>query len=147
VDLRAALESPQWPREVGDHLARLVRHGPDSAELRLAPPDLGEIRVRVEGADAITRITLAVAQPHVREAITQALPDLRATLAAAGVSVGELNVTAQGQHPPSAGGQDAHPPPARARADAHPERHDAGDPVDTTGMNGRRHARLVDVFA
>lgn len=96
----------------GDALSQQVvwMTGKDAeiAELRLDPPDLGpvEVRVKISGDDAT--VMFASPFPEVREAIEGSLARLREAMAAAGLNLGEASVShesfrEQAQHQGAAG--------------------------------------------
>jgi hypothetical protein len=115
--------------------------------LRLDPPELGTVHVRVAaqaGGEVTTQITTT--QPAALELLHQRLPELRAALNMAGLAVGDctvsLNMTADGQpqqQPPSPQPQPA--PRLPYQAVAAPE---IPAPVVTAGARSRGR---VDSFA
>jgi flagellar hook-length control protein FliK len=93
-----AFEAPLAPRQpnfdtaVAERVRWLVERGNESAELRLDPPQLGSlgVRVRVEGDQASLLFTSG--QAAVREALEASIPRLRELFAEAGLQLGDVDV-------------------------------------------------------
>ncbi|RNE94726.1 flagellar hook-length control protein FliK [Marichromatium sp. AB32] len=101
---RALVERMQW----------LARAGEDAAEIKLHPPSLGalEVRVAMEGDKA--NVQFFAANPVAREVLEAALPRLRDSLAQEGMSLGEVTI-----------------------ADQPPQQQDRGSQADRDGGAGR----------
>jgi flagellar hook-length control protein FliK len=102
VGLRAALDVPvhhaQWGQALSQQViswAKDTRSGELKAELRLDPPDLGPLRIALTIADGVTSASFASAHVSVRHAVEQALPQLQAALADAGLALGNTHVGEQ----------------------------------------------------
>ena len=65
------------------------------ADLQLTPPDLGELRIKIELHGQDTRVWLHLTQPDARAAIEQALPRLQELLDSGGLNLSEANVSQQ----------------------------------------------------
>ena len=93
-------QHPQWGQQVGDRLHWMIGQGLQQAEIRLNPPELGslEIRIKLQGDQASVHFT----SPHgaVRDAIDTAMPRLREMLEHSGLNLADVNVSSQspGQH-------------------------------------------------
>ena len=98
-------QHPQWGQQVGDRLHWMIGQGLQQAEIRLNPPELGslEIRIKLQGDQASVHFT----SPHaaVRDAIDNAMPRLREMLEHSGLNLADANVSSQssGQHGEHAG--------------------------------------------
>lgn len=86
------LQQPGWDRAFGNGVRWMVNQNVQVAELRLSPPHLGplEVRLQVEG----DRTHLNIVAPHAatREAVEAALPRLREMFAESGLNLGDVNV-------------------------------------------------------
>jgi flagellar hook-length control protein FliK len=128
---------PQWREEVAGTIASVVTRGIERAELRVTPPELGPVEVRIDVSRGEATLTIVAAQPATRDALEQALPLLRDLLADSGLALGDTSVR-QGHRE-----QDA------PRSDARDDRRDdeaaaiAATPLRIT----LGPPRLVDVFA
>lgn len=84
-----------WGKDFGESVMWMSRHQVQTAQINLNPPQLGPVQVtlNVVGDQA----TAVFASPHaeVRQAITDAMPQLREMLAGAGINLGQANVGAQ----------------------------------------------------
>lgn len=87
---------PGWERAVGQRVLWLVDQQGQAAQLRLNPPELGplEVRLRMDGDQV--HLSFAAGHVQVREALEQALPRLRELFAEAGLSLGNVDVSQQG---------------------------------------------------
>lgn len=94
------LQNPQWPSDFGRQFVMLTQNAgnqPQTAELRLDPPELGPIRITININDNVAHAVFVSAHASVRNAIENALPQLQQQLAQAGISLGQTNVSDQGQ--------------------------------------------------
>ncbi|MBJ7264149.1 MAG: flagellar hook-length control protein FliK [Burkholderiaceae bacterium] len=102
---RATLPVPvhhaQWGQAVSEQVVawtKDMQSGDLKAELRLDPPELGPLRIALTIADGVTSASFASAHASVRHALEQALPQLQAALADAGLSLGNAHVGDQDVH-------------------------------------------------
>ncbi|UTF60788.1 flagellar hook-length control protein FliK [Gilvimarinus sp. DA14] len=86
-----------WGDAVGQKVLWMARQNITSAELRLDPPDLGPVQVRVSVQNDQAHITFSSQQPVVREALDQNAFRLREMLAEQGMTQVDVNVSEQGQ--------------------------------------------------
>jgi len=108
------MHHPQWSQMLGQHVLHLSQagvQGPQTAELRLDPPELGPLRITIELRDHVAHATFVSAHAPVRLAVETALPQLQGHLAQAGIALGQTSVSGEG-----ASGQDdsARQTPTRA---------------------------------
>lgn len=95
-----------------------AKDGGHEFHLRLDPPELGEVRVRVHSSADGVRAELTVASDAVRAMIESQIPDLRQRLQDGGVTVSQFDVTTN-----TPGGDSSarnpyrEPPPREARPD------------------------------
>ncbi|MBS1218413.1 MAG: Flagellar hook-length control protein-like protein [Proteobacteria bacterium] len=137
---------PGWDQALGQRVQWLVGQQLQGAELRITPPHLGPIEVRISiGQDQQTVVSFASPHAAVRDAIEAAVPRLRDMLGNNGQDLVNVNVSQHSfaeqrrQAAPSGGGRDNSYP---------------GDlPVDAVGgasgatVSGRGGVGLVDYFA
>lgn len=92
LDVPPRVDSPHWGSAVGDKVVWMLGNQNQSAELRLNPPSLGPLEVRVSMNDG--QATLSFVTPHapVREAIEAATPRLREMLGDSGINLGGVSV-------------------------------------------------------
>lgn len=84
-----------WDKALGGHVLLLAQYKNPVAELRLNPPHLGplEVRINMEGDQASVSFTTHHGQ--VREALETALPRLREMLAEQGIALTQADVSHQ----------------------------------------------------
>jgi flagellar hook-length control protein FliK len=92
--LDARIGTPNWNTELGQKIVWMVGDKQQVAELRLNPPELGplDIKLTIDGQQT----TAVFTSPHsaVRDAVESALPRLREVLADSGITLGNASVTA-----------------------------------------------------
>lgn len=130
--------SAQWTSEVATKLAQVIVMRQDQVELRLNPPELGPVDVRVHMTG--DQATVLIAAPHAvtRDALEQALPQLRDALAHQGITLGQATVQGEGR---------SHDAPAHPSA-----RSTESDPTNPLAAAATPHRppradRLIDTFA
>lgn len=96
-------ETPEWKQSVSQHIAIFSRNGLHSAEIRLHPEELGSLQISLRVQQDQAQIHIVSEHAHIRHAMEQAMPQLRAAMAESGIQLGQANVSAEGQ--PSAAGQ------------------------------------------
>jgi flagellar hook-length control protein FliK len=135
ITIATPVTSPGWQGEFADKLGQVVMTGNDRAEFQLHPANMGpvEVKINVNGDQASVVITA----PHAatRDALEQALPQLRDLLANQGITLGQANV--QSEHRPS----DPSPQPRGSASSP-----DVPAAVETSARIVRLNG-LVDVFA
>jgi flagellar hook-length control protein FliK len=144
--------SPTWDDGFSSRIVWMARNDVQSAEIRLNPPDLGPIEVKLvltgdQGAQASASVQFSAAHAATREAIESALPRLREMLLENGIALGNTAVdagTAGNTNGSGDSGRSFHgSTQADARAGQTPE------PAIQPRPSGlpRRGSGLVDTFA
>lgn len=150
--IQTPVGQPQWGAELGGQLVLMThRAGNDShtAELRLDPPDLGPLRVTIKLSDGVAEASFVSAHAAVRQAVESALPQLQQTLAQAGISLGQANVSDHGAQAGFGGMHQGSDRPGQGAGQSTQSQADtAGDTVQIAIPSPRRaNAGLVDTFA
>jgi flagellar hook-length control protein FliK len=102
--------SPEWGKALGQYVIRMGSAGHQVAELQLNPPGLGPLKVTLSMSDHQMEAMFFSGHSSVRAAVEAALPQLRATLADNGISLGNTSVGAESQQQaPFANGQGGQP--------------------------------------
>jgi hypothetical protein len=78
--------------QVQERVAQAIAHGTRQLRVRLEPPDLGVVDVRIREMAGRLEVTLAANQPEVRQALEAGRESLRASLAAGGFAVQRVEV-------------------------------------------------------
>ncbi|WP_445005329.1 flagellar hook-length control protein FliK [Halomonas mongoliensis] len=96
--LSAPLSSPAWPAQLGQQVVLLgQRGGEQRAELHLNPAELGPLTISLKVSEQGAQAQFLSAHASVRQALEQAIPQLREALAEQGISLGEASVGEQRQ--------------------------------------------------
>jgi len=137
------LHHPQWSEALSQHVLHLTQasaQGPQVAELRLDPPELGPLRIAITLHDHVAHASFVSAHAPVRLAVENALPQLQEQLAQTGISLGQTNVSDQGffQQEEEAPTHDAIPFTVS---------HQAPQTVPTAAAAVRNTHALIDTFA
>jgi len=138
-NLDVPLQQPGWDRAFGNGIRWLVNQKVQVAEIRLSPPNLGPIEVRLKVEGDRTHVNIVAPHATTREAVEAALPRLREMFAESGLNLGDVNVR---QDSAGRGGADGGEQPAQnsLATGGSPEEGDARDgPVTAQG--------LVDFYA
>lgn len=102
--LTAPLGSGEWQQSLGQQLVNLHQRGDQQVQLHLHPAELGPLSVHLKVDDQLAQAQFLSTNPHVRAAVEQALPQLRAALGEAGIQLGETMVGDQAQQQQSENG-------------------------------------------
>jgi flagellar hook-length control protein FliK len=85
--------TPQWSQAVGDKVLWLAAQNVSSAEIRLDPPELGPMQVRVSVNQDQASVTFTSPHPAVREALDQQLNRLREMFSEQGLNLVNVDVS------------------------------------------------------
>lgn len=85
--------TPQWSQAVGDKVLWLAAQNVSSAEIRLDPPELGPMQVRVSVNQDQASITFTSPHPAVRDALDQQLNRLREMFSEQGMNLVNVDVS------------------------------------------------------
>ena len=96
------LRSPHFGTLLGNQVLWQARVGNQSAEIRLDPPELGPIEVRISQKDSETHLHFVVGHQATREQLEQAMPRLRELFGQGGLQLGQVAVE-QGQRETASG--------------------------------------------
>lgn len=86
------VNAPGFGEEVAQTLTHAVTRGHDRIELRLHPDELGPVDVRIDYKAGEATLVIVATQPSTRDALEQALPQLRDQLAFQGIALAEATV-------------------------------------------------------
>ncbi|WP_244952173.1 flagellar hook-length control protein FliK [Shewanella insulae] len=86
-------------------LVAMVSQGVQQAEIRLDPPELGHMMVRVQVQGEQTQVQFHVTQTQTRDLVEQAIPRLRELLAEQGMQLTDSNVSQGGKEQGGSGEQ------------------------------------------
>ncbi len=89
------LNQKNWERTLGHQLNWMVNNRLQEAEIKVNPPDLGPLEVRVSLHRDQTNVTFFSHEAVVREALENAIPRLREMLDGQGINLGQAQVSDQ----------------------------------------------------
>lgn len=98
--LQAPVGSMPWQNELGQQLIRFSQRGEHQIELHLHPKELGPLQISLHVNDQVAQAHFFAAHAQVRDAVQQAIPQLREALAGQGIALGEAMVGQQQQQDP-----------------------------------------------
>lgn len=87
------LRQSGWEQALGDRVMWVVNQKFQGAEIKLNPPQLGPIEVRIQMHHDQAQVSFTTQHGAVREALESALPRLRDMFAANGLGLGDVNVS------------------------------------------------------
>ncbi|MBK1674866.1 hypothetical protein CKO35_16550 [Ectothiorhodospira shaposhnikovii] len=144
LDLDVPVHRPNWGQAVGSRVLWMVNQNVQGAELRLTPPQMGPVEVRIAMEGDRANIQFLAHHAQTREALDAAIPRLREMFADSGVHLGDVDVSGR-----EAGGQGD---PAQGQATANPDQD--GDGTDSGNIvagrlatDGSDGAGLLDAYA
>ncbi len=143
------LNQKNWERTLGHQLNWMVNNRLQEAEIKVNPPDLGPLEVRVSQHHNQTNVTFFSHEAAVREALESALPRLREMLDGQGISLNQAQVSDQSLarqqagagEQPSYGQRDGGRPAATPGAEAAMEAEESSRP------RSRNPLGMVDDYA
>jgi len=97
LPLTAAIDSDGWGEEFGQRMATLAIRGDNRVSLHINPRELGPVTVDLKIVDNQAQLHFVSHHNQVRQAVEQAIPQLREALGEQGISLGEATVSQQQQ--------------------------------------------------
>jgi flagellar hook-length control protein FliK len=94
--------APRWQETLASRIQFMVDHDVGEARLKLNPPELGALDVKIAVHDDRTYVQLAAASAAARDELTQSLPRLRELLSLGGLNLGGATVSDGGHGQPHA---------------------------------------------
>ncbi|MBL4782112.1 MAG: flagellar hook-length control protein FliK [Porticoccaceae bacterium] len=94
--LQTPVGQPGWDAELGNRIRWMVGQNNSGVELRLNPPELGSIEVKLITEGERTSVTFISSNPAAREALEAALPRLREMFAESGMDLANADVADRG---------------------------------------------------
>ena len=81
-----------WESNLGSRLQMMIGQNVQSAEIRLDPPELGALDIKIKVSNDVASVNITSPHTQVREALETAVPRLREMFAESGLSLGDVNV-------------------------------------------------------
>lgn len=89
------LHEGRWSRDFGDKVIWLAKNEQQVAHININPPQLGPVHITLNLSGEQASAVFASPHAEVRQAIADAMPQLRDMLAGAGINLGQANVGSQ----------------------------------------------------
>ena len=147
LGLDAVFGRTSWDQALGEKVTWMIGQKLQAAEIRMNPPHLGPLEVKIQWHNDQTQIQFTSHHAVVRDALETALPRLRELMSQAGIDLGQVDVSAysqggdrQQEHAGQAGGEGA-----SASTDWHPREEET--PQATRSVSGARPRAGLDLFA
>lgn len=93
--MNTPLGEPGWEQEIGSRVRWMVGQDQQVAELKLNPPHLGVLEVRITTDEEKTKVTFFAQNPNTKELMEGNMPRLRDLLASAGIDLGDTEISYQ----------------------------------------------------
>lgn len=93
--LTAKLGTQAWQQQLSQQVSQLVLQSDQSVALRLHPAELGSLMMQMKVEDGAVQLSIQSGNAQVRQALEQALPQLRDALASQGIDLGQTHVGGQ----------------------------------------------------
>jgi len=93
-NINTHLRDSAWSQQFGEKIVWLTRNEQQSAQININPPELGPVQITLNLNGDQAKMVFASPHAEVRQAIENALPQLKEMLSAAGISLGQTNVGA-----------------------------------------------------
>jgi len=97
LKMNIPVSSPEWGTEFGKRIQMLMKNNIQHAEIRMDPPELGRIQVRINMSQDQANISFTALHANVREAIESNMTRLRDMLDESGLQLGEADVNSEFQ--------------------------------------------------
>lgn len=107
--LPVAVGTAPWQQQLGEQLLRFTQRGDHQIQLHLHPRELGPLQISLHISDNSAQAQFFSAHGQVRDAVQQAIPQLREALAGQGIALGEAQVGQQQQQQQQAFSGDRQP--------------------------------------
>lgn len=143
MPLNIPVGQPGWDRAVGERIQWMVGQNIQHAEIKLNPPNLGPLEIKVSLQNDQTSVTFVAAHAPTREALEASIPRLRELFGEINLNLANVDV---GQHQ---AGESARDQNTQSAADGG----HSGDPMNHERLSTVRqslvkaHAGLLDAYA
>lgn len=93
MTLDTPLRAPSWGQDFSQRIAWIANNEVQAAQIKLNPPELGPIEIKISMAQEQTNISFTAPHALTREALEAALPRLREVLNESGFNVLNVNIS------------------------------------------------------
>ena len=143
----STMNQGDWPGEFAGKLKMMLSQRMQTAELQLNPAGLGNLQVKIEGADEQAKVFFSVQSGLAKEQIEMHMPRLRELMASSQIDLGDVHVQDQ-----SAGGDHQGSFASSSEQSQDQVSHQASsdvqrEPSNTIELKGRVGDQLLDTYA
>lgn len=139
INLPQTLGHPQWSQAVGERVLWLAAQNLSAADIRLDPPDLGTMHVKVSIQQDQASVSFVSPHPVVREALDQQATRLREMFAEQGLNLVHVDVSDRHRQHRESSDEEA--------SSAQVCKQDEDDGLQLLGQSQPLSLRLVDHYA
>jgi flagellar hook-length control protein FliK len=148
LEMSTPFKQAGWDKELGDRVMWMIKQDVKVAELKINPPQLGPLEMRVSVNQDQASVVFHSNHQMARDALEAAIPRLREMLADAGLNLADANVSSQSSSDQEQGYQSA----AGNSNGGNGGYHDSASPEDSVEHTEVLHSTLeingvVDLFA
>ena len=140
VPLQASVPTSQWNQKFAEHVSMLALRGTNNAQIRLAPPELGPMAIKIHHHGSETQIQFIVNNPIARELVDSGMQRLRDMLEQHGFENVDVDVSEFTQQDKSTDESE------NMGQDIDDKYADSSSPLETTTSHPKNNA-LIDLFA
>lgn len=137
----------RWAQDFGDKVVWLAKNDQQTAQLSINPPQLGPVHITLNLSGDQASAMFASPHSEVRQAIADAMPQLREMLAGAGINLGQANVGTQLPQQQQSGNPQQSSNPPRFAGDNAILPGDSGHGATALPAAARGGRGMVDLFA
>ena len=97
LKLSTPVNSSEWGLDLGKRIQMLMKNNIQQADIRLDPPEMGRIHIRINMSQDQANVTFSAMNTQVRDAIENSMTRLRDMLGETGLQLGDANVASEFQ--------------------------------------------------
>ena len=116
LPMETPLQSREWKEEFGERVRWLIGQKMQTAELKINPPHLGSVDIRIQVQNDQVSVQFQAAHAMVRDVLEDSLPRLREILGNSGLDLVDVDVA---RHPGTGGGEAGTEPDGEGEGRAH----------------------------
>lgn len=94
ASIHTHLREGSWPQQFGEKVVWLAKNDQQSARININPPELGPVQITLSLNGDQAKVAFSSPHVEVRQAIENAMPQLKEMLSSAGINLGQSDVGA-----------------------------------------------------
>lgn len=139
--------NPDWSGIVGDRVQWMANQNIQQAQIRLNPPELGMLEVRINiGQDQQTHISFSSPHSQVRDALESSVPRLREMFGDNGLTLGDVDVSQHSMAEQQQSQQDADEHSSSNKSLINQSTDNTGD-IELSSMRVPQQLGMLDTYA